>query len=297
LSYLSPIPIGIADGMVYVLIASGLALTFGTMRLANMAHGGFFMLGAYLLYTISREWSSSLFAVIGGMILAIGGTTVLGLLAERVIYRRLYGRPQLSAMLGTFALMLAIQGGVGEVWGINPLSVNYPTIEGLSFVSLGGANIPIYSFVIIGASLVALAILGLILYKSRLGLHTRAIAMDRHMSSLLGIRTRRVFVLSFAIGCALAGLAGALAIPQLQLDPTLGADYIILGFALLLIGGLTSIRGALIAGLLVGIVEAYAATDFPYLAGYAVYIVVIVVLLVRPHGIFGAAHEEIELGS
>ncbi len=295
MGYLSPIPIGIADGMVYVLIASGLALTFGTMRLANMAHGGFFMIGAYLLYTFSRLWSSGLFAVIGGMILAIGGTTILGLVAERVIYRRLYGRPQLSAMLGTFALMLAIQGGVGEIWGINPLSVNYPAIDNLRFVSFGGANIPIYSFVIIGAGLLAMVVLGIVLYKSRLGLYTRAIAMDRHMASLLGIRTRTVFVVSFAIGCALAGLAGALAVPQIQLDPTLGADYIILGFSILLIGGLTSIRGALFAGLLIGIVEAYAATDFPYLAGYAIYIVTIAVLLVRPRGIFGAAHEEIEI--
>ena len=207
MGYLSPIPIGIADGMVYVLIASGLALTFGTMRLANMAHGGFFMIGAYLLYTFSRLWSSGLFAVIGGMILAIGGTTILGLVAERVIYRRLYGRPQLSAMLGTFALMLAIQGGVGEIWGINPLSVNYPAIDNLRFVSFGGANIPIYSFVIIGAGLLAMVVLGIVLYKSRLGLYTRAIAMDRHMASLLGIRTRTVFVVSFAIGCALAGLS------------------------------------------------------------------------------------------
>lgn len=292
MSYLVlPVIVGLSEGMILVLVAAGLTMTFGTMRILNMAHGGFFMLGGYFLYAFTARWLTSFPGFIVGLVLATAATMLVALILERIFYRRFYGREGLSSLLGTFALMLAFAGAVEVIWGNDPHSVNLPGALLSGSTSILGVAVPKYDIGLILLTLVLLTALALILYRSPIGRAARAVAMDRQMAAALGLNVTRIFQVTFLIGSGLAAIAGALLAPQIQLESDLGANYVILAFALVLIGGLGSVVGTLIAGLAVGLIDAFVATYASQFGGYDIYLMLLIALLVRPNGLFGSASE------
>lgn len=288
-----PILPGLAEGMLLLVIATGLTLTFGTMRILNMAHGAFFMLGAFIAYSASVSWSQG-----GTVVVPIAAAAVLcaavGIVSERIVYRRLYKFDGLRSLLGTFALFLALSAIAQQIWGTSPLGVNIPAVLG-GHLSFFGVDILVYQvfIIVIGAAVV----IGLRLWlsRTRMGLEVRAIAADRDMAAALGVRADRVFWLMFCVGCALAGLAGALIAPLVEVSSDLGADYIVLAFAVVLIGGLGSFGGAVIASLVLGLVDAFTATYLQSVEPYSIFLTLIIFLAIRPFGLFGSAAAAIEI--
>lgn len=283
-----PVTSGLIDGLLLFLVASGLTLIFGVLRILNFAHGGFFMLGAYIGYTLAEGRTLSTLAFIALLLTAALAVGLIGLACERLIFRRLYGAPETEALLGTFALLLMLQGGAQIVWGVNPLSEAPPvSLSGAFF--WGQVAIPQYSLLLAGLTLVVLFGLETALRVTRLGTHIRAVAQDRRMAEILGIDGRRVSLATVVTGAVLAGLGGALAAPTLSLLPSLAGDFIIQAFAVVIIGGLGSIYGALVAALLAGILNSLAVAYAPGFAGYTLYVLMVLVLVLRPQGLFGAA--------
>jgi branched-subunit amino acid ABC-type transport system permease component len=288
-----PILPGLAEGMLLLVIATGLTLTFGTMRILNMAHGAFFMLGAFVAYSASVSWSQG-----GSVVIPIAAAvltcTIVGIVCERVVYRRLYRFDGLRSLLGTFALFLAMAAIAQQIWGTQPLGASIPSVLG-GRLSLFGVDILTYQVFIIVIGAVVVVGLRLWLSRTRMGLEVRAIAADRQMASALGVRAERVFWVMFAVGCGLAGLAGALIMPLVQVSSDLGADYIVLAFAVVLIGGLGSFGGAVIASLVLGLVDAFTASYLQSVEPYAIFLTLIVFLTLRPFGLFGTAAAVIEI--
>jgi branched-chain amino acid transport system permease protein len=286
-----PLIVGLSEGMILVLVAVGLTMTFGTMRILNMAHGGFFMIGAYLLYAITARLLTSQLGFLLGLVVAVLASMILALILEWALYRRFYGREGMSSLLGTFALLLAFGGAVQVIWGSDPRSVYLPGKLLSGATTLLGVAVPTYDVALILVTLVLVVVLGLILYRSSMGRAARAVAMDRHMASALGLNVTRIFQTTFLIGSGLAAVAGAMLAPQIQLESDLGANYVILAFALVLIGGLGSVAGTLVAGIVVGLVDAFVTTYAPQFGGYDIYLLLLIALLVRPNGLFGSAAE------
>jgi branched-chain amino acid transport system permease protein len=284
--------VGLASGMIYVLIATGLTLTYGIMRIVNMAHGAFFTLGAYALYTISRHWSASVPHLVLGVIVSMALVGLCGAVAEPTIYRRMYAAGHLSGLLGTFALLIFVSGLVEFVWGSSPVTTPVPGSLNHS-VKLWTTSIPVYDLFILGCGLLLALALAAVLRYTRLGLEARAVATDRQMAAVLGIRVNRVFVITFVIGCALAAAAGALLAPLEQLDGDIGSSFVLLAFAVVIVGGPGSVTGTVLAGLLLGIIDGITSTFVPALSGYTFYLAMVVLLLVRPQGILGKAGLEI----
>lgn len=286
-----PLVIGIAEGLVLALIALGLVLTYGMMRIVNMAHGAFLMLSAYLIAVLlARAWASSIMGYLLAAVIAIVIPTVVGMALERTVYRRLYGRPHGSAFLAMFALMMVFQGAAQQIWGVSPLPVRVPSELLVGSTSFIGVQLPNYYLMTIAVGLVAIVVTATIVYRTKIGLWTRAIAADREMSAVLGANVQATFGLMFGLGCALAALAGILLAPIQQVTISLGTDFILEAFAVVLIGGLGSMKGAVIAALAIGIVESFLAIDYPPLSGYGIYLVMVIVLVFRPSGLFKTAN-------
>ena len=286
-----PLVIGIAEGMILALIALGLVLTYGMMRIVNMAHGAFLMLGAFIVADmLAHAWSQSIGGYLLAALIAIVIPTVVGIALERTVYRRLYGRPHGSAFLAMFALMMCFQGVAQEIWGVSPLPVRAPTRLITGSITFLGADLPDYYLIAIAVGIVAMGVTGAILYGTRIGLWTRAIAADREMSSVLGANVQLTFGLMFGFGSALAAIAGVLLAPIQQVDVSLGTNFILEAFAVVLVGGIGSMRGAVVAALTLGIVESFLAIDYPSLSGYGIYAVMVVVLVWRPSGLFKTAN-------
>lgn len=284
---ITPLVDGIAEGMILALAASGLALIFGVMRIVNFAHGGFIMLGAFLFYSISNALGRSVSVFVIALVCTALATGLAGGVAEVTIYRRFYSRSPLAGLLATFALLLLFEGLVAQVWGIAPIAVSIANVLSNGSVSIAGVSLPAYELLPIGVGAAVIAVLGGLLNWTRVGRETRAVGQDRYMAELLGIDTRRVFTSTFVIGCVLAGISGALLAPTLSLDQTLGATYVVLAFSVVITGGMGSVMGAIVGGLLLGIVDSYVAYFIPSFGGYSIYAAMILVLLVRPSGLFG----------
>jgi branched-chain amino acid transport system permease protein len=286
-----PLVIGIAEGLVLALIALGLVLTYGMMRIVNMAHGAFLMLSAYLIAVLlGRSWSSSVFGYVLAALIAIVIPTAIGMGLERTVYRRLYGRAHGSAFLAMFALMMVFQGAAQQIWGVAPLPVKVPSSLITGYVSFLGVQLPDYYLITIAIGVAAIVITALIVYRTKVGLWTRAIAADRDMSAVLGANVQLTFGIMFGLGCALAALAGILLAPINQVTISLGTDFILEAFAVVLVGGLGSMTGAVIAALVIGIVQSFLTIDYPPLSGYGIYLVMVIVLVFRPSGLFKTAN-------
>jgi branched-chain amino acid transport system permease protein len=274
----------IALGMNLFIIAAGLTLIFGVLRVINFAHGAFFMLGAYVCYSIVEQAGNFWLGVLGaGLALAL-----LAWAIERALLQRLYAREPLAQLLFTFALVLILGDAVKMVWGSEQYSVAYPA--GLErAVDLGIAHYPAYLLFLCGLGPVVALALWLLLERTRWGRIMRAARQDREMLAVLGINVPLVYNGVFVAGAALAGMGGALAAPRLALTPGMDANIVVECFIIVIIGGLGSLWGSFLGALILGIVTVFGAVLVPEWEMVLPYALMLAVLLWRPWGLFGRA--------
>ena len=275
---------GLVLGMIFVLLAIGLSLIFGLLTVVNFAHGSLYMLGAYfgvfLFGSTKNFWLSLIIAP-----LMVG---TVGLLIERFLIRRLYGRSPDDPLLLTFGLSLIIVEAVRIIWGKIGLTIDPPRALGAA-VNLGFMNFPAYRLFVIAITVAVLVAIWLFLERTNVGLIIRAGSRDPLMVRALGIDLSRIWLLVFGIGCGLAGLAGALAGPMRGAYADMGVTMVIESFVVVVVGGMGSLLGAVVAGIMMGQVVGITTFFAPKLAEIMVFVVMAVVLLIRPSGIFGEA--------
>ncbi len=273
---------GIALGAVYALLAVGLSLIFGMLNVVNFAHGAFFMVGAfvglYFLGLTGNFWFSLVLTP-----LVVGA---IGLLSERFLVRRLYGRGIDDPLLLTFGLSWVLIEAMRVLFGVEGLPSSTPeALRGA--VDLGIGFFPKYRLFLILATAVVVLALWLFLEKTRYGLIVRAGARDGEIVKVLGVDVARVWWLVFGIGTAIAGLSGVLAAPTRAVNPEMGVHVLAESFVVTVVGGMGSLPGAVVAGLLVGVVFSLTSLFAPALAELSIFVLMAVVLLVRPQGLFG----------
>ncbi len=292
---------GLQFGIMLFLMAAGLTLIFGVMGLINLAHGSLYMVGAFAAAAVAGATGSFLLALISALIAAAAA----GALIEILVIRRLYNKDHLDQVLATFALILIFSEGTRWVFGSFPLFLDIP--EYLSGpVSLpGGIEYPLYRLVLIVVGLAIAAGLGFLITKTRIGIQIRAGENDREMIAALGVDISKLYTIIFALGAALAGLAGALVGTIQSVEVGMGEPVLILAFVVIVIGGIGSIKGALVGGILVGLTDTLGGVFLPRffalfldnsaatsvgssLASMAIYILMGAVLIWRPTGLFGA---------
>jgi branched-chain amino acid transport system permease protein len=277
---------GLQFGMLLFLIASGLTLTFGVMGVINLAHGAFFMVGAYLVFQFTRFWGWPLPVAYAS---AIAAVVVIGAVVEKSVLAPLVGRDHLDQVLLTYGLILIFDELAVILWGKDVQPAEIPLwLRGN--VTLGPMIVyPVYRLALAGAGVLCALGLYFIVAKTRLGMIVRAGSHDRSMVSALGINVGPVFALVFGLGAALAALAGILAAPVLSVSPGMGDKIIIIAFVVVVIGGIGSIKGAFVGALLVGLFDSFGKVLFPTVSSLIIYALMAAILVWRPSGLFGKA--------
>ncbi|WP_048647285.1 branched-chain amino acid ABC transporter permease [Nitratireductor soli] len=292
---------GLQFGVMLFLMAAGLTLIFGVMGLINLAHGSLFMVGAFACATVAAATGSFWL----GLVASLAAAAAAGAVVEILVIRRLYERNHLDQVLATFALILIFSEGTRWVFGSFPLYLDIPALLSGAVRLPGGAQYPVYRLAVIGVGIAVAIGLYLLIGKTRLGMRIRAGESDREMIAALGIDIGTLYTLVFALGAALAGLAGAMVGALQSVQVGMGEPVLILAFVVIVIGGIGSIKGALIGSILVGLTETLgrfllphafalfmppsdAATIGAALASMLIYIVMALILAFRPSGLFAA---------
>jgi branched-chain amino acid transport system permease protein len=292
---------GLQFGLMLFLLAAGLTLVFGIMDMINLTHGSLYMIGAYIAAATAAATGSFTLAVLA----AVTGTVVVGVVLELTVLRQLYSRDHLSQVLATFALLLIANEVVRIIFGSQPLMLNMPAALSGPVQLLPGFYYPAYRLVVIGVGLAVALLLYVLVAKTRVGMRVRAGASNREMASAMGVNVKVLFTLVFAVGAALCAVAGAMLGPILAVQVGMGESILILAFVVIVIGGIGSIRGALVGALLVGMVDtlgrallppllrtflppSLASGLGPALASIAIYVLMAAVLFWRPQGLFPA---------
>jgi branched-chain amino acid transport system permease protein len=292
---------GLQLGLLLFLLASGLTLIFGIMDFINLSHGSFYMIGAYFCGTIVAYSGSFLLGVVIGLV----GMFIVGAIIEWVIVRKLYRADHLDHVLVTFGLILIFDTLVHLIWGASGMAIPLPDLLN-GQISFGNIELPTYRVLIIVSGLVVAAALFILVSKTRLGMLIRAGASNRTMVEALGVNINRLFLIVFALGAALAGLAGMLIAPITEASIGMGNDIIIIAFVVVIIGGIGSVKGAFYAAMILGLIDTlsrsyldvllmlvmpsnYAETAAPALSAMLVYILMASVLAFRPQGLFPPA--------
>ena len=275
---------GLVNGSFYALLSLGLAVIFGMMRIVNFAHGAFYMLGAFIAYVMLQQagigfWPS---LVIAPLVIAVAG-----MLLERVLLRRLVGLDPLYGFLFTFGLTLLIQDAMRLRFGLQGQPYAMP-VELAGTVALGTVSYPVYRMFVVAFCLVASAAVWFVIERTRLGMVVRAATERADLTRALGVDVDRWITPMFGFGLGLAALAGVLAAPMRNVSPLMGSELIILTFAVVVIGGMGSIAGAVVAGFLVGVLSSVIAIFDPAVEGIVAFALMAVLLLVRPSGLFGS---------
>ncbi len=292
---------GLQFGLMLFLLAAGLTLVFGIMDMINLAHGSIYMVGAYLVASIASASGSFWLGLGSGVVV----TAALGVALEISVLRRLYQRDHLSQVLGTFALLLISNEAVRLIWGSQPIALNPPAALAGPVQLLPGFAYPAYRLFLIGVGLAVALLLYLLVSRTRYGMQVRAGASNREMALAMGVDVRRLFTAVFAVGAGLCALAGGLLGPLLSVQVGMGESILILAFVVIVIGGIGSVRGALLGALLVGVVDTAgralipplfaallgaetAASAGPALASILIYLLMAGVLFFKPQGLFPA---------
>jgi branched-chain amino acid transport system permease protein len=285
---------GFQLGMMLFLMAVGVTLVFGIMRVINLAHGAWFMLGGYFLAEATTHTHSLVLAVL----LSVAAITILGILTELIVLRPLYGRSHLDQVLATFGLTLMFNEAVTMIWGREPLFLNIPDMLDGSVNILPGIPYPTYRLAITGFSIIIGGLLYLLINYTRVGALIRAGSDKREIVQALGINIGLLYTLVFALGAILAALAGMLTGPLLSVESGIGDPILIMTLVVVVIGGMGSIRGALAGALIVGVFDTMSRVFLPMLVGgdasaalvgMAIYILMAAVLLYSRSGLFNAA--------
>lgn len=269
-------------GLLLFLLASGLTLIFGIMGVVNLAHGSFYMLGAYLAYALTGLFGSLTLAIIGGALLAVA----FGWVLEWMLFRHFYQRDHLDQVLLTFGLIYIFEELRSMLWGDDVHSVPIPDLLSASIPLTENLSYPVYRLFISGVCIVLAIGLYLLISKTRLGMKIRAGAFNRDMTEALGVNIKLIHAIVFALGVGLAAVAGMIAAPIASVYPNMGSQVLIMCFVVVVIGGIGSVRGALIAALLVGLVDTFGKVLLPSMSGMLVYLLMAVVLLWKPEGLF-----------
>ena len=280
---LGQLMLGLVNGAFYAMLSLGLAVIFGLMDVVNFAHGAFFMMGA-------------MFAWIGGQYLGLGYwwmlllspllLAVFGMLVERLLLRRLRGMDPIYGLLLTFGLTLLLEGGFRSVFGVAGQPFNAPSQLG-GVLNLGFMFLPVYYAFAVLASVLLCAVTWALIERTRLGSYLRAGTENPALVQCFGINLPLLVTLTFGFGAALAGVAGVLAAPVIQVSPLMGANLIITVFAIVVIGGMGSVVGAIVSGLALGVVEGLTKVIYAPISSTVVFILMALVLTVRPAGLFG----------
>ncbi len=281
-SLITQLFMGLQIGLMYVLLAIGLSLIFGLMTVVNFAHGSFFMFGAYMglfmMGLTGNFWVSLVFVPLA--------TGLLGLVVERFTVRPLYGRDLNDPLLLTFGLSFVMVESVRLIWGTTGLPFDTPSAL-MGPVNLGFALFPLYRIFIILITVLIIFLLWVFLEKTSLGLIIRGGTRDSLMVRVLGIDLSKVWFLVFGIGTGVAGIAGILAAPMRGVHPDMGVDMLIQAFVVVVVGGMGSLKGAVVAGILIGVVVSFTTLFYPMMGEVVIFISMAVVLLIRPSGLFG----------
>jgi branched-subunit amino acid ABC-type transport system permease component len=275
--------IGLSLAMYLWLLAAGLTIVFGVLGVLNFAHGSLFMLGAYFTFTFYGLWGVNFWLAIALSLLAVG---IVGYLMERFFLRHIYHLDHAYQLLLTFGFILIFDDAVKMVWGgvakIPPLPSFF---EGT--VSVVGRPFPVYNLFIIGAGLAVAIVVWQLFEKTWWGKMVRASASDREMASAIGVNISTLFTGVFVFGAMLAALGGALGTPVRVVAPGIGAAMIIQAFIITVIGGLGNLKGAFVGALIVGVVSSYGILLFPVFELFLIFLIMAVVLMVKPQGLFG----------
>jgi branched-chain amino acid transport system permease protein len=291
---------GLQLGVMLFLMSAGLTLVFGIMRVINLAHGSFYMIGAYMAATVAMKSGSFML----GLLAALPAAALAGMVVEYLILRRLYHRDHLDQVLATFGLIFFFNELTRMIWGRQPLFMDVPSWLSGSVQLLPGIHYPVYRLAIIVVGILVALFLYLLFSRTRLGMQIRAGATNREMVGALGVNIRLLYTLIFGLGTLLAGLAGVMAGPILAVEAGMGESILILTFVVIVIGGIGSVRGALVGAILVGLVDTLARSFLPdlfrlvlesssaadrmgaALASMSVYIFMALILSVKPAGLF-----------
>lgn len=275
---------GVQYGFTLFLVASGLTLIFGIMGIINLAHGAFYMVGAYLVWWLFSVTDTLLGAVLIGLPLMI----VFGYAVERLFVSFLYTRDHLYQVLLTYGLILILNDLQKILWGSDFYSVPVPEILSGS-VPMGNQDYPVYRLFVILVCLAVAAGMYVVIGRTKLGMMIRAGASNREMSQALGIDTPKVFAVVFSLGAALAAFSGMIDAPLSSVYPGMGDFILIISFVVIVIGGIGSVKGAFIGAMLVGLVDTFGKVLVPEFAAMSIYALMALVLLWRPQGLFGRA--------
>jgi branched-chain amino acid transport system permease protein len=286
----------VVDAVIYsswlFIIALGLTLIYGVMKILNMAHGSFYALGAYAAASLVGYWAGHGYSPLGsyGMLVlaAILVGLVTGPLVERGLLRFMYGKDEIVLLLVTYALFLILEDSIKIIWGVNPYFISEP--YGLLGVwDFAGLSYPVYNIILIAVSVLAGVGVAVVLQYTRPGKLLLAVIHDREVSMAMGIDVNRFYMVTFTAGVMLAAIGGALTAPTVSVVPGMGVEVIVLAFAVVVIGGLGSLQGAALGALIVGLVRSAAVHYLPQVELFSIYVVMALVLIFRPKGLFAAA--------
>jgi branched-chain amino acid transport system permease protein len=269
-------------GAFYAIVAIGLSLIMNLTGTINMAHGSFMTLAGYFAFTLIARGTNFWFAFIMAPLLAV----LVAIIVERTMIRPLYGRDPVYSLLLTFGLSLIAEEAFHLIWGPNTLPFAPPPGFG-GTVALGFMNYPVYRLFIVGVLVLAFALLALFLYRTRFGLRLRAAVQDAEMIAALGTNTQVLYMINFGLGILLAGVAGVLAVALLGLNPTTGNALLMPAFVTVIIGGMGSLYGCVVGGVLIGLATSLMTQFFPAASEVVIYVLMAVVLTIRPRGLFG----------
>ena len=281
-SFLIQILNSVQYGLLLFLVASGLTLIFGIMGIINLAHGSFYMIGAYMAFTLSSLTGSLFMAIVIGIVLSVA----LGVLLEWGLFSRLYRRDHLEQVLLTYGLILVFEELRSLIVGNDVHGVNVPAILNRSIPLTDTLSYPVYRLFMSLVCLVLAALLYVLIKRTRVGMMIRAGASNREMVQSLGLNINLVYRVVFALGVALAAFAGMIAAPVSSVYPGMGTQVLIICFVVVVIGGIGSVWGALMAALLIGFADTFGKVLIPQAAGVTIYLVMAMILLWRPEGLF-----------
>ena len=276
---------GLQYGLLLFLVAAGLTLIFGIMGIINLAHGSFYMVGAYLAYSLSSLTGSLLIAIVLGTVLSVA----LGLLLEWGLFSRLYQRDHLEQVLLTYGLILIFEESRSLLLGNDVHGVQVPAALAGSIRLTATLSYPVFRLFMSAVCVAVGGALWFLIQRTRTGMMIRAGASNREMVQSLGINIKLVYRIVFALGVGLAAFAGMITAPVSSVYPGMGTQVLIICFVVVVIGGIGDVRGALLAALLIGVVDTFGKVLFPEVAGLSVYLLMAAVLLWRPEGLFRSA--------
>ncbi|MFO7482200.1 branched-chain amino acid ABC transporter permease [Oceanibaculum nanhaiense] len=282
-AFLGQIMLGLVNGAFYAVLSLGLAIIFGLLRIVNFAHGAFFMLGAFIAFLVGQNFGIGYWPAMIVAPLAVG---LFGILFERFALRRIYKLDQLYGLFLTFGLVLILEGGFRVAMGSS--GHPFPTPAALRGVfDLGFMILPVYRAFVILMAVIVCAGTWMVIEKTRMGAYLRAATERPELTQAFGINVPVLLTLTYGAGVALAGFAGVLAAPIQHVNPSMGSDLVIIVFAIVVIGGLGSVLGSAVTGLGLGVIEGLAKVYYSEASTTVVFLVMALVLLVRPAGLFG----------